>query len=261
MVASEGFNRATMRAVLDLNQGFVMESQLSAVGNSAVKMRWTKIVWKTDSSLSLADASRLRGFLGQRWRGVTEFHHHRDNGSLIYSHPLIQTKVLDQNFVITGLAEGAMIAEALPNPGSIKLGKRTLNIAVEHRETGTAEIGPMSDTVPYTFITTWLCLNDTNYLKYLTSSRDERKQLIARILIGNILSMCKAVRVNVQSRLHVIHQLEPCGLSTPKSVPFLGFSGSFDINFSLPEWWGIGKFASRGFGTLVRGKSGDHARE
>jgi hypothetical protein len=32
----------------------------------------------------------------------------------------------------------------------------------------------------------------------------------------------------------------------------LGFIGTFSVNFQIPDYWGIGKSVSKGFGTAVR---------
>ena len=32
----------------------------------------------------------------------------------------------------------------------------------------------------------------------------------------------------------------------------LGFLGTFSVNFEIPDYWGIGKSVSRGFGTIKR---------
>ena len=32
----------------------------------------------------------------------------------------------------------------------------------------------------------------------------------------------------------------------------LGFLGTFSVNFDIPDYWGIGKSVSRGFGTIER---------
>jgi hypothetical protein len=32
----------------------------------------------------------------------------------------------------------------------------------------------------------------------------------------------------------------------------LGFLGTFSVNFEIPDYWGIGKSVSRGFGTIIR---------
>ena len=35
-----------------------------------------------------------------------------------------------------------------------------------------------------------------------------------------------------------------------KGTPMLGFLGTFSVNFEIPDYWGIGKSVSRGFGTV-----------
>ncbi|MBW1911526.1 MAG: hypothetical protein JRJ11_18640 [Deltaproteobacteria bacterium] len=37
-----------------------------------------------------------------------------------------------------------------------------------------------------------------------------------------------------------------------KGNPMLGFLGAFPVNFEIPDYWGIGKSVSRGFGTVKR---------
>jgi len=37
-----------------------------------------------------------------------------------------------------------------------------------------------------------------------------------------------------------------------KGTPMLGFLGSFSVNFEIPDYWGVGKSVSRGFGTIKR---------
>ena len=39
-----------------------------------------------------------------------------------------------------------------------------------------------------------------------------------------------------------------------KGTPMLGFLGTFSVNFNIPDYWGIGKSVSRGFGTVVKVK-------
>ncbi len=40
--------------------------------------------------------------------------------------------------------------------------------------------------------------------------------------------------------------------TTLKGTPMLGFLGTFSVNFEIPDYWGIGKSVSRGFGTIKR---------
>ncbi len=37
-----------------------------------------------------------------------------------------------------------------------------------------------------------------------------------------------------------------------KGTPMLGFLGEFSVNFEIPDYFGLGKSVSRGFGTVKR---------
>ena len=37
-----------------------------------------------------------------------------------------------------------------------------------------------------------------------------------------------------------------------KGVPMIGFMGKFSVNFEIPDYLGIGKSVSRGFGTVKK---------
>jgi hypothetical protein len=37
-----------------------------------------------------------------------------------------------------------------------------------------------------------------------------------------------------------------------KGTTMLGFLGTFSVNFEIPDYWGIGKSVSRGFGTIKK---------
>jgi hypothetical protein len=37
-----------------------------------------------------------------------------------------------------------------------------------------------------------------------------------------------------------------------KSTLVLGFLGSFSVNFEIPDYFGLGKWVSRGFGTIKK---------
>ncbi|MFQ6084425.1 MAG: CRISPR-associated endonuclease Cas6, partial [Candidatus Aminicenantia bacterium] len=37
-----------------------------------------------------------------------------------------------------------------------------------------------------------------------------------------------------------------------KGIPMIGFLGTFSVNFNIPDYWGLGKSVSRGFGTIKK---------
>jgi hypothetical protein len=115
------------------------------------------------------------------------------------------------------------------------------------------EFGISTEIITYEFITPWIALSQNNYQRYLESKREQRRELLRRTLIGNILSASKGLDYVVLEEIKVaiggLHRRK-CEL---KGTPFIGFLGRFMVNFMIPDYMGLGKSVSRGFGTVRRG--------
>lgn len=74
----------------------------------------------------------------------------------------------------------------------------------------------------------------------------------ARWEYGNIISMSKGLGYTfpapIKANVHKIREVQ----TWLKGTPMLGFLGTFSVNFDIPDYWGIGKSVSRGFGTVKR---------
>ncbi|MBC7362911.1 MAG: CRISPR-associated endonuclease Cas6, partial [Candidatus Aminicenantes bacterium] len=69
---------------------------------------------------------------------------------------------------------------------------------------------------------------------------------------GNILSMSKSLGYTVTEPIRAeIKNFKEVSAKL-KDVPMIGFLGTFSVNFEIPDYWGIGKSVSRGFGTVKK---------
>ena len=109
----------------------------------------------------------------------------------------------------------------------------------------------------YNFITPWLGLSQKNYKKYrndyLDASAKEKMKFLKKLIIGNILSFAKGVDWWVEGEIVVEAKLEEVSVKF-KNEEMIGFKGYFYSNIYLPEFIGLGKSTSRGFGTIRREK-------
>ncbi len=102
----------------------------------------------------------------------------------------------------------------------------------------------------YDFVTPWLALNQENYHAfYRARSADERHDLLRRTLAGNLLSMSKSLGYQVPDRIRSEVDVRPLKQRL-KNVNVMAFAGMFHVNFQIPDYLGIGKSVSRGFGTV-----------
>ena len=197
-------------------------------------------------------ADKLRGFFANKFNEDVHFHHHI-NDELSYAYPLIQYKILQGEPVVIGIKEGADILQKIHNEVSlIKIGTKNYQIKDTKIVLQSYNFG-ITESLPYSFLTPWLALNESNYKKYIKFGDDEKKRsFLKKILIGNLLSISKSLGYTVPEPIIVnITKLKEVN-TVLKRNPMLGFLGDFSVNFEIPDYWGIGKSVSRGFGTVIR---------
>ena len=134
----------------------------------------------------------------------------------------------------------------------LKLGKRIYKVKNIIMSQFDAEFGKTKEFIKYKFLTPWIALNQKNYAVYKNKKTwKERKEILHSILIGHILAMCTSLGYIVRGRLRASSFLNSSVVNY-KAIPHAGFTGEFKINFILPDYVGIGKGVSHGFGTVKR---------
>lgn len=200
------------------------------------------------------EAKDLRGAIANRNRDESLFHQHTADGDPIYKYPLVQYKIINGKGFLIGLNEGA---QALTNLEILKeefeLCSEKYMLLQNKIEFRSNLIGINKEFLLYLFLSPWLALNEKNYEKYQGfKSWVEKREFLKKVLIGNIISMSKGLGYTVPEPIIAdIKNMKEVPTSL-KGTPMLGFLGTFSVNFEIPDYWGIGKSVSRGFGTVVR---------
>ncbi len=212
------------------------------------------LVLQTDRPVT-DSPSTLRGFIASLFPDNPLLHHHlnipNNRGEFIYTYPKVQYKIIDGNPIILGIGEAVEIVEKTSNIHHLDLkGKRYVVI---NKELIKKEVnyGVTEDTISYKFLTPWLALDEESYKRYKRRNPEERKKQLESILIGNVISMAKGLEYVITDKITATVDVKEVQTSL-KGTPMLGFLGTFSVNFEIPDYWGIGKSVSRGFGTIVR---------
>ncbi len=205
--------------------------------------------------LQLADVSAVRGFIS------TYFHNellaNRENSKIRYGASLVQYKIMDGDVVIVGMEQGAQILTLIHRHLTyLNLKGRELEISAKNYIQGEQEIGLSLEDMQYQFISPWMPLNQENFRAYKQFEYDHdyesQQNLLKRILIGNIIMLSKNFHYEVDIRLQIQYLCLTQQLQSFKGVQVLAFLGTFSVNFCLPQYWGIGRVPSRGFGTIIQ---------
>jgi len=198
-------------------------------------------------------APKFRGFIARKFPDFVLLHQHSGK-NFIYLYPLVQYKVINGLLMIVGISEGLEpLKEIYSNLEYVDLGKNRQRILEKTMKETVTQFGADASFHQYNFLTPWLSLNERNYEKYQTlRSQRAKREVLEKILIGNIISMSKGLGYIIPGQIdaNILHLKEVH--TKLKGIPMLGFLGTFSVNFEIPDYWGIGKSVSRGFGTVKR---------
>ncbi len=199
-----------------------------------------------------ASSAELRGFFATRFNEFALLHQHAAD-KLIYRYPLVQYKIIDSTPVVIGINDGAeVLKEVYDKYDEIKLGEEVYEIVEKGISVRNQEFGITDMIHFYEFATPWLALNQENYMKYYNlGGREERVEFLRKTLIANLLSMSKSLDYQVPGRIKCDVQVK-ARKSRLKDINVMSFIGGFCANFLIPDYVGIGKSVSRGFGAVVR---------
>lgn len=207
----------------------------------------------SDVRISRSDAQKMRGYYANKYSENTLFHNHSEEG-LVYKYPFIQYKVIDGIPFLCGIKEGAIaVANVGISDDEIIIGNRQITVYRKEILSSKEKFGIADDYIEYKFKTPWLALNQKNMRIYEIIREMEREELMKSILIGNIISMSKGLGYSVESKINVWTDLDETSVVL-KDINMKAFTGRFKVNFHLPDYMGIGKSVSRGFGTIIRGR-------
>lgn len=166
----------------------------------------------------------------------------------------MQYKVVNEKPFVLGINEGAEILRQIYEEiDYLTIGNANYKITHKRLILTDGEFATAPHPVSYTFLTPWLALNEENYEKYQRlGSEEKRRELLKKVLVGNILSIAKSLGYTVEEKIQAeIKRIREAPTSL-KGVPMLGFLGEFAVNFEIPDYWGLGKSVSRGFGTIIK---------
>lgn len=208
----------------------------------------------TSSRLIPNSPEKFRGYVASKHLNNPLFHQHLQKSKLAYRYPLIHYLILRGKALIFGIQAGAdEVSKLFSELDDITIGTEKYPVLDKRLDIKTHVFTVTDSQKRYHFVTPWLALNNANYVKYNDMDWTARKQLLSRILIGNILSAAKGLDIKIDKKIFAeIRYVRPVNCNI-KGSPLLGFYGQFKVNFDMPPLFSLGKSVSRGFGVILEG--------
>ena len=195
--------------------------------------------------------AQLRGFFATKFNEYSLLHQHNAD-KLIYRYPMVQYKMIERKPTVIGINEGAeVLKEIYDEYDKITLNGNEYEIVERGITYRKEEFGISEKLIKYDFVTPWFALNQENYRKYLSFDKEQQTELLNKNLVGNMLSMSKSLDYQVPEMIKCHTELQERS-SSLKGNGIIVFRGSFVTNFQIPDYLGLGKSVSRGFGTVKR---------
>lgn len=208
-----------------------------------------------DQSISIREIPLFRGaiihLLDNRQNLLC--HNHLGRDKFRYSYPLVQYKVIDGKAALVALNEGvSLVRELCSSPRTkILLGNREVTLGPAKQIVREFSLNITS--VPFRYrLKRWLPLNSQNYKVYKSLDSDEdRIELLERVLKGNMLSFAKGLGYTVDQPVYAhILNVSADYIQKNKQTLLQAFDIEFETNFMLPDYVGLGKNASIGYGWI-----------
>lgn len=199
------------------------------------------------------DISQFRGaIIGATQLKNDLFHNHTNNGT-IYRYPLIQYKNIRKSAAIICIEQGVDgIQDFFSNTNwKLEINRRTADFKVDQLQAWLHRVGIWEQTFQFK-IFGWLPLNQANYKKYQQlNSLAEKILFLEKILTGHILGFLEGIDLKAEDQVKVsITNILSEQVMQYKNQAMQAFSVTFRTNVSLPNYIGLGKGSSVGFGVL-----------
>ncbi len=184
------------------------------------------------------------------------FHNHLpDESGYRYSYPLIQYKRINQKAAILCIDTGTDTIGKFffDSDLELKIGDKTEKFEIDNIKAYHHLIQLWDSKFRYS-VRNWLALNQENYELYnQMESVAEKSAFLEKILTGNILSFAKGLNIFFDKQV----ECKITQLSEPQTTRYKGtimtiFDAEFSSNVSIPDFAGLGKGVSIGYGTTTR---------
>lgn len=217
-------------------------------------MKIRRLTIQFDYKIQNREIAAFRGAIASKvGKDNSWFHQHLEDEKLAYRYPLIQYKSIRKQASVLCLGTAVDEIHKLFNKEDwiIHLKGKKVDLEIDNLDLGNVTLNVWDKSFPYA-LTNWLALNERNYQRFMAMENEiDQIEMLERILIGNILAFAKGVGWKVEKEIKLrIHKIVNKKSLKYKNTQLLAFDVDFSTNVFLPNYIGLGKGASHGYGMV-----------
>ena len=198
------------------------------------------------------DIPKFRGYLADKYPKFSLIHNHLSNNKFRYAYPSIQFKVIDKVPVIVGIRQGINILKIVfLELDKLKIDGKEMVVNEKSAVLSEIDFGQTKKPYLYKFLSPWMALNQKNHEKHKSLLWKEQRAFLETLLSGNLKSLSKGFDYFIPDFKSIYVEVDLKLLRRNfKNIKMTCFAGTFKANFLIPDYLGIGKQVSRGFGVV-----------
>ena len=222
--------------------------------NVLKKIRYLRIQF--DAEIAAYEVPAFRGaVIAKAGPEHILFHNHLNEREYLYGYPVIQYKRIGRNPALVCVDYGVdEVHHLFANQDlEVRVGERPVTLTVRNLQMDQYTLQVWQKTFDYRLYN-WLALNQDNHRAY-QDLPDELSRIayLENILKANILSFAKGMKWNVDRTIQLrIDEIMRSKLVPYKKQRLQAFDIRFRTNVFLPDYLGLGKGVSMGYGTVTR---------
>jgi hypothetical protein len=174
-----------------------------------------------------------------------------DSTGFIHRYPVLQCKQIKGDLIVTGISQGAdCLCQLTRDQTMLGAGKITCRITARDPAIRSEPFGIADTSGTYEFLTPWLALNQQYAKKfYDLNGKPTRDAFMQKLLTSQLTRLAKsldcALPVPVRCEAKVRFRRDRIGQEN-----VMVFLGKFQTNLRIPDYLGIGRLVSQGYGTI-----------
>jgi hypothetical protein len=176
-----------------------------------------------------------------------------DTAGFIHRYPVLQCKQVRGNVIVIGICQGAdCLCHLTGDQITLDAGESSCRITARDPAMRSEQFGITDKPETYEFLTPWLALNQQHAKKfYDLKGKPQRDAFMQNLLTTQLTILAKSLDYDITAPITCEAKVRFIRERIDRENVMV-FLGKFRTNLRIPDYLGIGRALSQGYGTIKR---------